>query len=115
MGFDPVFQFNSQHQLRRAYMAGKLIKTERGQLVSLEKYGTGSQVRMRRTELDSAYTVELLAAAATHLQVLGDHLRDGTCEVRRQVPDTVDVAIRVRDWLTGLSTPITVAARPHVS
>jgi hypothetical protein len=115
IGFDLVFQFNSKHQLRRAYVAGQLIKAERGQLVALEKHSTKSQIRMLKTELDSAATVELLANAATHLQVLGDHLRAGTCEVRRQVPDSVDVATRVRDWLTGLSTPITVAARPHVS
>ena len=115
IGFDPVFQFNSKHQLRRAYVAGKLIKAERGQLVSLARQSTTSQVRMLRTELNSACTVELLAEAAAHLQVLGDHLRDGTYEVRRQVPDSVDVATRVRDWLAGLSSPLTVAARPHVS
>jgi hypothetical protein len=113
VGPDPVFQFNSKHELRRAFVAGKLITAERGQLIMLEKSRTAAQVRMLRTELDPASSVALLTAAAAHLQVLGDHLRDGTCEVRRQVPDSVDVATRVRDWLDCVSTPITVAARPH--
>ena len=114
VGPDPVFQFNSKQELRRAFVAGKLIKAERGQLISLEKHRTAKQVKMLRTKLDAASSVALLSDAAEHLQVLGEHLRDGTCEVRRQVPDSVDVASRVRDWLDCISTPITVAARPHV-
>ncbi len=113
VGPDPVFQFNSRHQLRRAFVAGKLIKAERGKLISLEKQRIGTQVKMLGTELDAASSDALLTNASDHLHVLERHLRDGTGKVLRQVPETVDVATRVRDWLEGLSTPLTIAARPH--
>ncbi len=113
VGTDPVFQFNSQHQLRRAYLAGKLIKAERGQLVSLERRRTATEVQLLRTELDAAPTATLLAAAAEHLLVLDEHLRAGTFKIRGQVPASVDVAAHVRGWLAGLPTPIEIASRPH--
>ncbi|MCA9269139.1 MAG: hypothetical protein KDA41_11745, partial [Planctomycetales bacterium] len=36
-GFDPVFQFNSERQLRRAFYDGRLIKAEQGALIALAR------------------------------------------------------------------------------
>ena len=63
VGPDPVFQFNTKHELRRAFVAGKMIKAERGQLISLEKHRTATQVKMLRTKLDPASSVALLTNA----------------------------------------------------
>ena len=113
VGADPVYQFNSQHQLRRAYVGGKLIKAERGQLVSLDRHRTATQVQLLRTELDAASVVTLLTEAAAHLRAIDSHLRAGQFKVCGQVPESVDLVARVRDWLARLATPIAVAARPH--
>ena len=113
IGADPVFQFNSKHELRRAYVAGKLIKAERGRLVSMEKRRTATQVQMLSTELDASSVTEIQTTAAEHMKELADHLREGTFHVRGQVPDSVDLVDRVRSWLEGLPAPITIAARPH--
>ena len=113
IGADPVFQFNSKHQLRRAFVAGKLIKAERGRLVSLDRHRTADQVQLVRSELDDAATQRLLEDLTSHLQVLGGALRQDSFVIRGQVPESVDVMGRVRDWLTRLPTPLAVAARPH--
>ena len=112
-GADPVFQFNSAGELRRAYVAGRLIKAERGRLVALKRQRTETQVHLLRTELDPQATIDILQAAAHHLQQLGDHLRSAAVQVRGQVPATTDVVARVRDWLERLATPLQIAAQPH--
>ena len=43
-GEDPVYQFNSAGQLRRAYCGGLLIKAAHGRLVSLQR-SCGSRTR----------------------------------------------------------------------
>jgi len=112
-GADPVFQFNSQRQLRRAFVAGTLIKAERGRLVSLDRRRTATRVELLRTELNDPSATALLTAAAAAVRSLDGHLRDGSYQTRGQVPESVDVAARVRDWIAGLAEPIPIAARPH--
>jgi len=113
VGPDPVFQFNSKHELRRAYQSGLLIKAERGQLVSLQRRRAANQVQLLRSELNEAATAELITAAASYLQLLDSHLRNGTFTIHGQVPHDVDVVGRVRKWLADRPRSIRVAARPH--
>ena len=113
IGADPVFQFNSACELRRAYLDGRLIKAERGQLVSLQRQRTTTQVELRSTLLDAAASADLIAMATQHLRQLADHLRQKTYQVNGQVPPSVDVVARVRQWLEDLTWPIAVARRPH--
>src|SRR5512134_1308657 len=62
-GSDPVYQFNSTGQLRRAFVAGKLLKAERGRLVALARERTAEEVALVRTGLDPAEQAELLSSA----------------------------------------------------
>jgi hypothetical protein len=43
-GADPVYQFNSARQLRRAFVGGELYKAERGQLVALTRASEGGRL-----------------------------------------------------------------------
>ncbi len=113
LGVDPVFQFNSGHQLRRAYVDGKLLKAERGGLVALERRRTASQVELLRTELDEAACAVVLENAQSRLRAIAGHLRDGTCRAVGQVPESADVTGRLQRWLADCPQPLQVAARPH--
>src|SRR3954447_20411722 len=53
-GADPVYQFNAVGQLRRAFVAGRLIKAERGRLVALSRERTENEVALVRHELSAA-------------------------------------------------------------
>src|SRR5688500_7447259 len=66
-GGDPVYQFNSQGELRRAFVRGLLYKAERGRLVELRRERTSHETSLIRRELDAAEQDEMLRGAETRL------------------------------------------------
>ena len=110
-GGDPVYQFNTSCELRRAYCAGLMIKAEHGRLVSLERRRSGGQVQLVRHELTDQCAAEMVSRAAGDLEVLRLALAGGEFHVLGQEPPEVPVATRVRQWLDRLG-PITLARSP---
>src|SRR4051794_11841558 len=51
-GADPVYQFNTQAELRRAFREGRLVKAEGGRLVALERRREAGQLVLLRHALD---------------------------------------------------------------
>src|SRR6188472_3162282 len=45
-GADPVYQFNAEGELRRAYVSGLLFKAAQGRLISLNRVRTASEVQL---------------------------------------------------------------------
>jgi hypothetical protein len=113
-GGDPVYQFNSACQLRRAFIAGKPMKAERGRLISLARERTATETALVRSELDSTQQALFLELARQQLHSLARALDAGEYEVIGVIPPDSSVVRRVRAWLEGLGRGITVAQRPNV-
>ena len=114
LGADPVFQFNENDQLRRAYVDGKLIKADRGNLASLNRVRAENQVQLRRTDLTPEATADLLSRIDAGLDMLQSQLETDAYEVVGEVPPTADVTDRVLSWLRNRPQPIEIAGRPNV-
>jgi len=112
-GGDPVYQFNTAGELRRAFADGLLYKAERGRLVQLSRERSETEVSLVRQELSDARTNAFLAAAQTRLAKLDESLAAGEFQTSGQVPAEGDVPARVRDWLRAHVGTLTVANRPN--
>jgi len=98
-GADPVYQFNSAAQLRRAYVSGLLLKAERGRLVRLRRQRTGEATVLMQHELIDGELAEFAQAVHGRLQRLAAALHAGNCAVTRQVPEGIAAIDRLADWL----------------
>jgi hypothetical protein len=98
-GAEPVYQFNSMGQLRRAYCDGLLLKAARGRLVSLRRERQTYEVQLVRHDLTDAEQSSFIGQMQERLRDLRDDLQAGRYRVVGQAPPAVDVIGRVRDWL----------------
>ena len=113
-GPDPVFQFNSEKAIRRAFVDGLLFKSEAGRLARLERQRTAHEVVLVRHDLSAAEQVAFLSAAGERLVYLRDALANNAYQVVGQVPPEVDVVGRLIEWLQSLEIPVQVADSPRV-
>ena len=113
-GPDCVFHFNSAGELRRAFMAGRIIKAEAGHLVSLTKQRTDSAVNLLRHEFSPQEQSEFLNLLVENVQLLLSSLEEGTAEVSREIPEGEGVLQVLHEWLATLVLPPAVAAKPNV-
>jgi hypothetical protein len=114
-GDDPVYQFNAEGMLRRAYVGGLLYKAERGRLVELSRVRTDRSVSLVRRELTDEECRAFLLVADAKLQALSSALTAGDFEMEGQVPAEADVVSRAQGWMSGLPRPLSVAPSPRVS
>ncbi|MBP87639.1 MAG: hypothetical protein CMJ64_13105 [Planctomycetaceae bacterium] len=112
-GADPVFQFNTQGELRRAFIDGKLVKAELGKLVWLERVRTDTTVQLLRRDFTKTERDAFLAAAQAYLNKLGQYFAK-EIDVVSQVPQAEMVSSDVERWLASLADPIAIAERPNV-
>lgn len=138
-GAEPVYQFNSSGQLRRAYQDGQLLKAEAGRLIGLTRCRTANQVQLLRRAWDAESTTAFLLDARRRLERLRQALAEGRFTLIGQVESTAssdawergtgrtgacspvagqgagDGALiqRIVHWLASLDA-LTVAANPHV-
>jgi hypothetical protein len=112
-GADPVYQFNSAGELRRAFISGLLYKAERGQLVSLRRERSATEVALIRTELKTAETQAILADAHHRLRNLQQALLSGNWTIIGEVPPNADLISRIKNWLAQFPSPIRVAQGPR--
>lgn len=114
-GADPVYQFNAEGRLRRAFVEQQLYKAEHGRVVELRRERTDEQTVLWRRDLTDAEQQEFLERAGTRLLALRDRLRSGEPSVVRQVPADVNVLGHVRQWLATLALPLSVADSPRAA
>jgi hypothetical protein len=112
-GSDAAYQFNTAHELRRAFREDRLFKAVRGRLVSLERVRQQNEVQLLRRELSDAEQAAFLARLREMLSRVAADIDAGRFTVIGQVPGDADVVGRVRAWLAQHRDP-PVAARPHV-
>ena len=113
-GADPVYQFNTARELRRAYIGGLLYKAERGRLVSLTRERGENAVSLFRVELDDNETADIVACLRDQLRSLHDALTARQFEITGQVSAAGDVVSRIIDWLALLPERIDLARAPNV-
>lgn len=58
---DPVYQFNSRGELRRAFVAGRLYKADNGRLVEMTRNRQAGRVELESRELSMAASMEFIA------------------------------------------------------
>jgi hypothetical protein len=112
-GPDPVYQFNTQRQLRRAFVDGLLYKAAGGRLMSLTRKGNAARIELVRSELDDVARAEFMNSMAAHLTALRCTLDSGSAAILGQVPVTADVISRLREWFADLGESMCVADSPH--
>lgn len=112
-GADPVYQFTTRGQLRRAYCDGRLYKAEHGCLVALERNRSDREVQLRRQPLTPAQQAQFLAAMDSRLSELAEQIRQRTLAPVGQVPTEANVTQRVLDWLS-MPRELTVATVPNL-
>jgi hypothetical protein len=114
IGGEPVFQFNTRRQLRRAYCQGKLIKAEAGRLVALSRQRTATTVELVRQDLSPDRAAQILLEGRSWLERIAKALAAGKFELLGQVPAEGAVVDRIRAWLASMPSELQIAQRPHV-
>lgn len=105
---DEAYHFNTQHELRRAYLAGQLLKAEEHRLVALTRHRMDSEVQLLRHELDNQEQHVVIERLCAGLQ----QLRQAELVVRGTVPSDLPARERIAQWLAPLE-PVRIAAIPH--
>jgi hypothetical protein len=112
-GEDPVYQFNSHGELRRAYRCGLLYKAVRGRLASLRRDRSELKTELVRRDLTIAEQTNLVNDMLAHLRDFAALLSSGDFDVNGQVPSNADVLGRLRSWLVT-HNGLPIARRPNV-
>jgi hypothetical protein len=113
-GADPVFQFNTIGELRRAYVGGKLYKAESGVLVELTRIRAEHEVRLQRCDLPCEASRAFLLMMAAKLLELRVAIAAEVVDVVGRVPTDVDVMPRVQSELQRVGKMSRLADSPRV-
>jgi hypothetical protein len=97
-GEDPVYQFNADGELRRAYSDGRLLKADRGRIAALQRMRSQHEVQLVRHELNETEVLKFVSQMANHLQALSALINSNAVEVVGQVPPDADVLGRLKRW-----------------
>jgi hypothetical protein len=108
-GSDPVFQFNTAGELRRAFIGGLLYKAERGRLVALRRERSESEVALVRSEISDEQVAAVLADLKGRLSRLHTELASGSFTLIGKVPADADVKNRIINWLAAVPATIATA------
>jgi hypothetical protein len=112
-GLDEVYHFNSQGNLRRANVDGKLFKADRGTLASLVRQRELGEVVLLRHDLTPAETEAFKQQLLTNLRQLEAALGTDRYELLRQSPPEANIVARVQEWIVALPKEIPIAQSPH--
>lgn len=113
-GPDPVWQFNAAGEMRRGYLAGKLLKAEGRRLVEMTRERTAESTRLLSRPLDADKQQAVLREAVRRIAELRAALAAGQFEVVGQVPADGCVTARLMESVATLQAGIAVAASPRV-
>ena len=84
-GQDPVYHFNPDGQLRRAYVAGFLYRTQGDTLARLSRERSESETTLLRSDLKEASLRQFQTAMRTRIAKLRDSLKAGSATALRSV------------------------------
>ena len=113
-GAEAVYQFNAAGQLRRAFLAGRLLKAERGRLIALTRERSEQEVALVRHELAADELAALIAELSRRFERLELALQAGDYSVHGEVPPGGNVIGRVLEWLKNRPPVVEIASVPNV-
>jgi hypothetical protein len=112
-GDDPVYQFKTHGQLRRAFVDGRLYKADAGRLVEMTRQRQANRVQLVGRELPAAASAEFIATLRARLIDLASKLESGQVQVLAEVPPHGSVVARLGRWLAAHGETIEIASTPH--
>ncbi|MCX7419759.1 MAG: hypothetical protein NT013_09515 [Planctomycetia bacterium] len=109
-GADPVYQFDIDGRLRRAFAHGDLWRTQGTTLARLKRERTETESGFQRHDLTNSELIEFLREVRQRLEALLKSLDCGVARLLRQVPDEADVTAELATALRAvLSQEIALA------
>ncbi len=85
-GADPVYQFDEQHRLRRAYASGHLYRTQGQTLARLTRQRSPEETVLLRHDLEPDELETFRKAARNHVTELWQAFRLNALEMIAQIP-----------------------------
>ncbi len=92
-GAEPVYQFDSQGRLRRAFVEGFLFRTQGNTLARLQKNRVSNESQLVRHDLDDSELATFRVQACSWLRQLMQALDLGQISRLRQIPEGDDVIL----------------------
>lgn len=110
---EPVYHFNSRLQLRRAYVDDRLIKAQRGKLVSMQRREGPDRTELLSHELRPEAEEQFCRSLAERIDWLRKTLQSDGWEVVGQVPADGEGLTRLAAWLSEFQQ-VEIADGPRV-
>ncbi len=101
-GQDPMFQFDDQHRLRRAYVAGFLYRTQGHTLARLERNRLETETQLLRHDLIESELEAFRQSAISQLSLLKEALTQNAVQVLAQIPEEDEVLKDLQQMLSEI-------------
>ncbi len=112
-GADPVYQFNSTGELRRAYVRGELFKAVKGRLQQLHRERDAVQVTLWQSDLSDAEQLAFLQEMENRCNQLANAVAHDQFELIEEIPSDSRAIELLSRFLAKIETPPRVAAFPN--
>ncbi|PHS15996.1 MAG: hypothetical protein COA78_04370 [Blastopirellula sp.] len=111
---DPVYQFNTQGELRRAFVDGLLFKSEDGKLISMRRERPAGESNLVSQTLAEPAQTAFIQSATARLKQIETALSTQEFQLIGKVTDSTEVHEDFLDWMQQHGQEIVVAQRPNV-
>ena len=98
-GADPVYQFDPEFRLRRAYVDGFLYRTAGETLAKLDRVRTATATELHRTDLGKTELQEFLANVRSYCEKFVAAVQSGEAKVNAAIPSTEEVLPAASDFI----------------
>lgn len=102
IGSDPVYQFDPEGRLRRAFVAGLLYRSQHTSLAMLKRERTATQTGLLRTELGDDALQAFHDTMLVSLTLLEQKLHASDFRIARSMPDDVCHITRIQAALASV-------------
>lgn len=91
LGQDPVYQFDPEGRLRRAFVGGLLYRSQHNTLARMRRERTASQTVLLRVDLTPDELAQFRTAMFNRLERLRKSIMSGATVVSRSVPESLEL------------------------
>ena len=102
IGQDPVYQFDPEGRLRRAFVDGLLYRSQHTTLAMLKRERTETQTLLLRTDLADDALLKFRETMRRSLELLEQKLESTAFRVVRSVPESVSHIARIQTALASV-------------
>lgn len=102
IGQDPVYQFDPEGRLRRAFVDGLLYRSQHTTLAMLKRERTETQTLLLRTDLADDALLKFRETMRRSLELLEQKLGSAAFRVVRSVPESVSHIARIQTALASV-------------